>query len=420
MEPRHARFIWLAGARGLAPPEPLAGWLAGRTVDPDAAPVGLVDARAGLEPGLGATVPSDALAVVDAGAGEAALAAASRLGADDLIDLTEPDGRWRHRLAQLADLAQMRREAGRRRATAVAFSNRPPAPPAPTTERPPVLFVGAAGGDQLLVVDALSGWTVPAYAGTVEHGRRHLENGLYAAVVASDLVDARALEATLAPLVTIEGPSAPSFVVVRPRRAPYGAELAFRLGAHEVLERDLPIDLIQRRLARAVQDAALRIELREHHAFAGAADPVTGRVDHGAFHAHVEQLLRLGAHPTAALVAVSLDGLDEVNRAAGFAAGDRALAAIGHGLARALRAVDCLGRLGGASFGVWIEPIDDAALEELAARLGDRVRRATAGDAGPPVTARVGWARPQPGDDALTLTRRARDEARRTLLRATG
>jgi diguanylate cyclase (GGDEF)-like protein len=134
----------------------------------------------------------------------------------------------------------------------------------------------------------------------------------------------------------------------------------------------------------------------------------------------VQELLRPDPPSRAALVALRLDGLDQLNRDVGFAAGDRCLAAVGHGLARAVRAGDVLARVDGAGFAVWVETIDDAALAELAERLEARVRRDTAGEMGPAVHARIGWARPEPGDDALALARRARDAARRTLLRAAG
>ncbi len=420
MEPRHARFAWLTDGRRLPPPSALADWLAARTPDPDAVPIALVDARAGGDPRVDGAARADAVAVVASGLDAGGLAATMRYGADDLVDLADDEARWRHRLARLVDLASMRREAGRRRATAAAFRHRAHGTPPPVNERPPVLFVGAAGGDQLRVVDALSGWTVPAYAETAAHARRHLEHGLYTAVVLSDLADAAALEANLAPLVAVEGPSAPTFVVVRSRASTYGAAAAHRLGAHEVLEPNLPIDLVQRRLVRAVQEAALRVELRDQHAFAGALDAVTGRLEHGAFHAHVEALLRAGAHPRAALVAVRLDGLDEINREAGFAAGDRALAAAGRGLARSVRASDVVGRVDGAGFALWVEPTGEDGLVTLAARIEERLCRDTGGDAGPPLRARIGWARPETGDDAIALARRAREAARRTLLRAAG
>lgn len=419
MEPRHARFLWLAGTRGLGPPEPLASWLGERTHDPDAVGVALVDARTSEETPA-REIAGEALAVVAEEPNARALELTMRSHADDLIDLTEPAAGWRRRLVHLADLAQMRREARRRRASATAFHNRPHAVAPPAVERPPVLFVGAAGGDQLRVVDALSGWTVAAYAQSTPHACRHLENGLYAAVILSDVHTPAALEAALAPLTAIEGPSAPSFVVVRARDAVFDVDHAFALGAHDVLDADLEVDLVQRRLARAVQDAALRIELREHEPFAGARDRVTGRVGHGAFHTHVEALLRAAPHPGAALVTVTLDGLDAVNREAGFAAGDRALAAAGHGLVRVIRPVDYLGRIGGATFAIWMESMPDAALPDLAARLSARIRRDTLAEAGPPLAPRVGWARPEPGDDATALTRRARDAARHTFLRAAG
>jgi len=419
MDPRHARFVWLTSRHGAVPPEPLASWLADRSADPDAVVVGLIDTWAD-DPLPMATERPTATAVVATGVAEAALTQTLRLGADELVDLSEPQERWRRRLAYLGDLAAMRREAVRRRNTASAFRNRVRSAPPPATERPPILFVGAAGGDQLAIVDALVGWTVAAYAQSVNHARRHLETGIYAAVIITDVAAAEALEATLAPLVAVEGPGAPSFVVVSPRDATFSAEYAFAMGAHEVLERALPCDLLQRRRARAVQDAALRLDLREQTAFADARDVVSGRVDHGAFHAHLDGLLRTAPHPSAALVAVVLEGLDEVNREAGYAAGDRAIGAVGHALARGVRAVDLVGRLGGGAFGIWIEPASDADLEALASRLQQRVRVAVTGDAGPALTGRIGWARPEPGADALALGRRAKAHARRTLLRAAG
>ena len=417
MQTRHARFVWITDDRDRPPREPLAAWLAQRPSDPQAVAVGLLDATA--EVTLQPPAEVDALAVVDTGPTDAGSATATRTGADDVVDLHEPEARWRERLARLVDLAAMRREARRRRATAAVFNARGPAV-APASERPPVLFVGPAGGDQLQVVDALSGWTVPAYAETTAHAARHLEQGRYTAVVVTGVADASALEATLVPLARVEGPSAPSFVVVRPARAGFDQELAFRLGAHEVLEPGLAVDLVQRRLTRAVREAALRAALREHDAFAGALDPLTGRLEHGAFHAHVQELLHPDPPSRAALVALRLDGLDQLNRDVGFAAGDRCLAAVGHGLARSVRAGDVVARVDGAGFAVWVETIDDAALTELAARLEARVRRDTAGEMGPAVHVRIGWARPEPGDDALALARRARDAARRTLLRAAG
>jgi GGDEF domain-containing protein len=117
---------------------------------------------------------------------------------------------------------------------------------------------------------------------------------------------------------------------------------------------------------------------------------------------------------------LTLEGLDELNRSAGFPAGDRALAAVGHALARSVRPVDVVGRVGGGSFALWFEPMLDSALVPLAQRLADATRRATSGDAGPALAARVGFARPEAGDDAIALARRAKEAARRTLLRAAG
>jgi hypothetical protein len=67
-----------------------------------------------------------------------------------------------------------------------------------------------------------------------------------------------------------------------------------------------------------------------------------------------------------------------------------------------------------------VEPVADDGLATLATRIAERVRRETAGDGGPALQARIGWARPKPDDDAIALARRARDTARRALLRAAG
>jgi diguanylate cyclase (GGDEF)-like protein len=358
----------------------------------------------------------DGFAVVATNADGAAIDLASRLGAADLVDYGEAAALWQHRLASLSTFALLKRETRRRREAAVAYFNRPTAAPEPLTVRPPVLFVGRPGPHKLAAVDALTGWSVAAYAETSAHARRHLETGVYAAVMLTDIVSVEDLDRQLVPLAAVEGPGTPSFVVFRQRDAAFTAADAHDRGAAEVLEWSLPRDLMQRRLATAIEAASLRHDLRDDAAFAAAVDPISRRLGHSAFHVYLQDQL-VHASPRAAFLALALDNLDTINREAGFAAGDRALAAAGHALSRGVRAEDATGRLDGASFGVWFADIGDADMAQVARRLQRRVVRAWSGDAGPPLTARIGWARASAGEDALALTRRARAEARRALLR---
>ncbi len=415
MQPRHIHAVWYPARPDGPPPPALAEWLAGCTDDPDAPTLALIDGRADPAdlPAVGSRI--DGFAVVAASGDEAASDLASRLGAADLVDLGEAPELWQHRLAELTGLAHLRCETRRRHDVAVAYFNRHAPAPEPLAVRPPVLFLGLPGPHKLAAVDALTGWSVAAYAETSAHARRHLETGVYAAVILTDLVTVDDLDRQLVPLAAVEGPGAPSFIVFRQRDALFAAAEAYRRGAAEVLDWSLPRDLMQRRLATAIEAASLRRVLRDNTAFTGAIDPISGRLGHSALHVYLQSQLDHAA-PHAAFMALALDNLDAINREAGFAAGDRALAAAGHALSRGVRAEDAIGRLDGASFGVWFADIADANLASMGRRLQERIARASRGDAGPALAARVGWARPLRGEDALALTRRARAEARRALL----
>lgn len=90
-----------------------------------------------------------------------------------------------------------------------------------------------------------------------------------------------------------------------------------------------------------------------------------------------------------AVAIVDIDRFKDVNDSHGHEAGDRVLVAVGESLARALRAEDVLGRLGGEEFLALLPDTD----EEAAARAAERLRSAVAHAGGPvPVTASVGWA----------------------------
>jgi two-component system cell cycle response regulator len=108
-----------------------------------------------------------------------------------------------------------------------------------------------------------------------------------------------------------------------------------------------------------------------------------------------------------AVAMADLDAFKAVNDSHGHETGDRVLAAAAAALARALRAEDVLGRLGGEEF---LALLPDTG-EEAASHAAERLRAAVqdVGSAGglPPVTASVGWAVLAGGDEPDDLVRRA-------------
>ncbi|MGZ4509487.1 MAG: diguanylate cyclase domain-containing protein, partial [Blastococcus sp.] len=101
---------------------------------------------------------------------------------------------------------------------------------------------------------------------------------------------------------------------------------------------------------------------------------------------------------------VDLDGFKAVNDAAGHAAGDAMLRSVGAALGAAVRETDTVARLGGDEFAV----LADISVAFSAEELAERLRQAVAAVGGPSgVTASVGVAEVQPGDDVEDLMHRA-------------
>jgi diguanylate cyclase (GGDEF)-like protein len=101
---------------------------------------------------------------------------------------------------------------------------------------------------------------------------------------------------------------------------------------------------------------------------------------------------------------VDLDGFKAVNDAGGHAAGDALLTAVGSALGAAVRETDTVARLGGDEFAVLADVSVSFSGEMLAERL--RAAVAAAGSASG-VTASVGVAEVEPGDDVVDLMHRA-------------
>ena len=136
-----------------------------------------------------------------------------------------------------------------------------------------------------------------------------------------------------------------------------------------------------------------------------STDPLTGIPNRRAYLERVADAVDAAAwgHQTVVCL-VDLDGFKAVNDAGGHAAGDAMLKAVGSALGGAVRETDTVARLGGDEFAVLADISVAFSGEMLAERLRDAVARI-----GHPsgVTASVGVAEVQPGDDVEDLMHRA-------------
>ena len=109
-------------------------------------------------------------------------------------------------------------------------------------------------------------------------------------------------------------------------------------------------------LANEAAMAWARLDAEDRLRVQATRDPLTGLLNHAAFHAAVATALRQsdGREPVA-LVLSDLDHLKFLNDSFGHRAGDDALRAVGAALGSCARRGDVLGRLGGDEFG-WLLP----------------------------------------------------------------
>jgi len=136
-----------------------------------------------------------------------------------------------------------------------------------------------------------------------------------------------------------------------------------------------------------------------------STDPLTGIPNRRAFIERVAAAVNSAAwgHQTVVCL-VDLDGFKAVNDAGGHAAGDAMLKAVGAALGGAVRETDTVARLGGDEFAV----LADISVSFSGEMLAERIREAVARVGGATgVTASVGVAEVQPGDDVQDLLHRA-------------
>lgn len=104
-------------------------------------------------------------------------------------------------------------------------------------------------------------------------------------------------------------------------------------------------------------------------------DPLTGLLNHRAFHARLaEETARARRYRgRLALVALDLDRFKELNDREGHAEGDRHLRAFAAALASTLRETDAAGRLGGDEFAALLLEADGETVRAFLERLTDRI-----------------------------------------------
>jgi len=113
-------------------------------------------------------------------------------------------------------------------------------------------------------------------------------------------------------------------------------------------------------------------------------DPLTGLLNHKAFHATVtaEASRARRYRGKLALVLFDLDNFKELNDTEGHQEGDRLLRAVAAALTRTLRETDPAGRLGGDEFGALLLQADTRAVHALLDRLARALPRGVATSAG--------------------------------------
>lgn len=135
-----------------------------------------------------------------------------------------------------------------------------------------------------------------------------------------------------------------------------------------------------------------------------STDPLTGIPNRRAFMERVSCAVDAPAGPRTVVCLIDLDGFKGVNDARGHAAGDAVLTAVASTLSAVVRETDTVARLGGDEFAVLADISATSSGEVLAERLRAAVALVGA-DRG--VTASVGIAEVEPGDDVEDLMHRA-------------
>lgn len=343
----------------------------------------------------------------------AVAAHALALGADDVFVLPIADAELQARVHALARLAGMERERRRRDALLAQFGVPLPAdsPGVPAIDRIGILLIGPAGGDQIQVLTALGGAATAAYAETVDSAVERLRRDDLDVALITTSRDHQELQRLCATIRS--DPELFDMPVLLVGRAYHFTDpaLPFTWGLSEVLFQPFHPEVLRLRVQSWVRQQRLRRHLRSGLVhLARTTDRLTRLYGHGFLHAYVEHLLEHGANAALAVIGLAVSQMGHINRAYGYAAGDRVLAAIGGVLARTARAEDLPARLEGDRFCLVINQASAREAAAVAERIGMLLSHTPVVlDNGRPVqiTLRTGIAEATAGDDAAALIGRA-------------
>jgi diguanylate cyclase (GGDEF)-like protein/PAS domain S-box-containing protein len=158
-------------------------------------------------------------------------------------------------------------------------------------------------------------------------------------------------------------------------------------------------------------DISDRKRLEEELERRASHDALTGLRNRPSLTQHLDYALRRRHRPRVAAMFIDLDDFKAVNDADGHDAGDDVLVHVADRITETLRAGDVAARLGGDEF-VVVCDIDGGGAEAL--DIAERLRAAIAGphetattSTRPDITASIGVAISEPGDDSASLLRRA-------------
>ncbi len=370
-----------ADSAGAPEQEPAASELQIVELCGDAAPI-LARQRTGGGPSLALCRQDDAKA----------LSLAASLGFDDALIMPLDPVELVRRLQTLAAFAALGAERSLRTRLFASYRDEKPHAshsPADRSAKPEVAVLGKADDHQVRVVAAL-----PSARVTYVEIPGQLPTLLRASTLDLVLVTQPALIVAALEAVEAADGEAPMLLAAH-SGPPTALELPPQV---DLLPLPAPMALARMRLALALRMGEIRRWLHAPplgEANAMVIDALTGLYNQGAF---LDYLSVTGEHR--ALVGLEPDRLEQLNRATGYAAGNRALARLGRELARSLRADDFAAHLGGGRFAVAVAVSSRQQLERLRYRLEAAV---AAGEPWHVLTAAEGW--PARGAPAQRLAR---------------
>jgi diguanylate cyclase (GGDEF)-like protein len=125
-------------------------------------------------------------------------------------------------------------------------------------------------------------------------------------------------------------------------------------------------------IAAGIARAGLTFREKRRLRLAAMRDSLTGLLNHGAFHAALEEEIERRGETRApfAVVLFDLDGFKRVNDQRGHSEGDRVLRDVANAIREACRSTDLAARIGGDEFAVLLQELDAS----TAATVAERVR----------------------------------------------